>query len=234
MGSKNTEGVDARGLVSGLRAQAELESWFAPDFFIAKKKEQKAPDHNLSAGKRAEVDALFHRVKACDLCPLSKTKTNTVFGEGNIDADLMFVGEAPGRDEDLAGRPFVGAAGQLLTKIIEAMGRNRKDVYITNVLRCRPPHNRNPLPEEIACCRPYLNELIRLIRPKIICSLGKFAASVMLDRTVPITRVRGQFFDLEDGIKLMPTFHPAYLLRNPADKKLVWSDIKKIMSYLRS
>ena len=146
----------------------------------------------------------------------------------------MFVGEAPGRDEDLAGRPFVGAAGQLLTKIIEAMGRKRENVYITNVLRCRPPQNRNPLPEEIVSCRPYLKELIGIIRPKVICSLGKFAASVMLDRIEPITRIRGKFFDLDEGVKLMPTFHPAYLLRNPADKKLVWSDVKKIVNYLKT
>ncbi|MDD5746809.1 MAG: uracil-DNA glycosylase, partial [Candidatus Omnitrophica bacterium] len=131
------------------------------------------------------------------------------------------------------GKPFVGAAGGLLSKIIQAMGMRRDEVYITNVLRCRPPNNRNPLPEEVVCCRPYLLELIGIIKPKVICTLGKFAAGALLERLEPISRLRGVFHDFQ-GIALMPTFHPAYLLRNPEDKKLVWDDIKKIMEYLRS
>jgi DNA polymerase len=145
----------------------------------------------------------------------------------------MFIGEAPGHDEDIQGVPFVGRAGQLLTKIISAMGYDRKDVYITNVVKCRPPQNRNPMPSEIFACRGYLKRQIEIIEPKVICMLGKFAASVMIGSDLPISQIRGKFFDFY-GIKLMPTFHPAYLLRNPADKKLVWHDMKKILSYLNN
>ncbi len=183
-------------------------------------------------GKKEAFEVLLGRAKKCQLCSLHKTRTNLVFGDGNLDAEIMFVGEAPGREEDLAGIPFVGAAGQLLTRIIKAMKLERRDVFITNVLRCRPPGNRNPLPEEVVCCRPYLLELVRIIEPKVICTLGKFAAHVLLDETRPISRLRGNFYEFA-GIKLMPTYHPAYLLRNPQDKKLVWDDIKKIMKFLK-
>ena len=167
----------------------------------------------------------------CTKCRLCEGRTHVVFGEGNPQAQLMFVGEAPGFDEDRAARPFVGKAGQLLTRIIEAMGLKREDVYIANCLKCRPPSNRNPYPDEIAMCQAYLTRQIELVKPKIICALGKFAAQTLLKTETPITRLRGRFHDY-GGILLMPTFHPAYLLRNERDKKLVWEDMQKIMSEL--
>ena len=168
----------------------------------------------------------------CQACQLYKRRTNLVFGSGDPGAKLMFVGEAPGADEDLKGEPFVGRAGQLLTKMIEAIGMKREEVYIANVLKCRPPNNRNPLPEEIAACCNFLLKQIRIIRPRVICTLGKFASQFLLKSEQPISALRGKFYDFNatgvDGIKLMPTFHPAYLLRNPNDKRLVWEDLKKI------
>jgi uracil-DNA glycosylase family 4 len=166
-------------------------------------------------------------VLKCVKCPLAKTRINVVFGEGNPKAKLMFIGEAPGADEDEQARPFVGRAGQLLTKIIEAMGLKREDVYIANILKCRPPENRNPLPEEIECCSPYLLEQVRIIGPKVICALGKFSSQTLLNTETPISQLRGNFHDYH-GTKLMPTYHPAYLLRNPSEKKTVWEDMKKI------
>jgi len=181
--------------------------------------------------KESRVQHLYAKVKNCTLCEISKTKTNVVFGEGSVNAELVFIGEAPGRDEDLSGRPFVGVAGQLLSRIIQAMGFKRQDVYITNILRCRPPQNRNPNPQEICNCRPYLLALLKIIKPKVICALGKFAATTLLDDPGPISKLRGKFFEFE-GMKLLPTYHPAYLLRNPQDKKLAWQDMQKIMKVL--
>lgn len=181
--------------------------------------------------KAAALAALNEEFKNCQLCGLAGTRKQVVFGSGNPEAALMFVGEAPGYDEDIQGQPFVGAAGQLLTKIIEAMKLRREDVYIANVLKCRPPNNRNPLPTEIASCRPILDRQIAVIRPKVICALGKFAAQTLLGNEESIMRIRGKFVDF-NGIPLMPTFHPAYLLRNPADKKLVWEDAQQIMKVL--
>ncbi|MBI4352880.1 MAG: uracil-DNA glycosylase [Candidatus Omnitrophica bacterium] len=178
----------------------------------------------------AELEEEF---KGCTLCGLCRTRTQVVFGEGNPNARLMFVGEAPGFDEDRQGRPFVGAAGQLLTKIIEAMKLKREEVYIANCLKCRPPGNRSPLPSEIAACKPILMKQVEVIRPKVICALGKFAAQTLLQTEEPISRLRGRFFEI-NGMKIMPTFHPAYLLRNPQDKKLVWEDMKKVMQELRT
>ena len=169
----------------------------------------------------------------CRLCKLCSGRTNLVFGVGNPHARLMFVGEGPGRDEDLQGEPFVGRAGQLLNDIItKGMGLKREDVYIANVVKCRPPDNRNPEPDEVAACEPFLKKQIDLVKPEIIVGLGKFAVQALLQNKAPITKVRGQWHRYH-GIKLMPTFHPAYLLRNPADKKLVWEDIKKVIKELR-
>ena len=167
----------------------------------------------------------------CRRCPLCKTRTNLVFGEGNSHAGLAFVGEAPGADEDMQGRPFVGKAGQLLTRIIVAMGLQREDVYICNILKCRPPGNRNPKPEEIDACEPFLIRQLQAIRPKVICALGTFAAHTLLKTDVPISLLRGRFHSYQ-GIPLMPTYHPAYLLRNPGAKKQVWEDVQKIMKAL--
>lgn len=167
----------------------------------------------------------------CQRCPLGKVRTNLVFGEGNPDAELVFVGEAPGGDEDRQGRPFVGRAGQLLTKIIAAMGLTRQKVYICNILKCRPPGNRNPESHEIEACEPFLVKQLQAINPKIICALGTFAAKTLLKTDIPITVLRGRYHQYHD-IKLMPTYHPAYLLRNPAAKKHVWEDVQMIMKDL--
>lgn len=179
------------------------------------------------------LDSLKKEALSCLKCDLCKTRTHVVFGAGNPGAKLMFVGEAPGMQEDLQGFPFVGRAGKLLTRIIESIGLKRKDVYIANILKCRPPGNRNPLPTEILTCEEYLIKQIELIRPRVICALGKFAAQTLLRNQESITRLRGRFFDYQ-GAKLMPTFHPAYLLRNPQDKRLVWEDMKKIRKELIS
>jgi DNA polymerase len=154
-----------------------------------------------------------------------------VFGAGNPEADLVFVGEAPGEEEDLQGKPFVGKAGQLLTKMIQAMGLARDEVYIANIIKCRPPRNRNPMPDEIESCEPFLVAQLNAIRPRTICALGTFAAQTLLRTQEKISRLRGRFHDYH-GIPVMPTYHPAYLLRNPEDKRLVWEDMQKIMEHL--
>lgn len=191
----------------------------------------KAQSAGRPSGKKEALEALKKKFSDCTLCALSQTRTKLVFGSGNPEARLMFVGEAPGFDEDKQGEPFVGAAGQLLTKIIEAMKLRREDVYIANCLKCRPPGNRNPLPSEILTCDPILQAQIQIIQPEIICALGKFAAQTLLATEEPISRLRGRFHQ-RLGLKIMPTFHPAYLLRNPADKKLAWEDVQKIMREL--
>lgn len=184
-------------------------------------------------GSIRDLAALQKFLAGCPRCKLSKSRTNIVFGQGNPRADLMFVGEAPGRDEDEQGLAFVGRAGQLLTKIIEAIGRKREDVYIANCLKCRPPENRNPERDEVAACRPFLEEQIRLISPKVIVTLGTFAAQVVLDTDEPIGRLRGRW-QTARGVRVMPTFHPAFLLRSPERKKDVWEDLKRVRDYLAS
>lgn len=163
----------------------------------------------------------------CRRCKLCSTRTNIVFGDGSEQAKLVFVGEGPGRDEDLQGLPFVGRAGKLLTKIIEAMKLDRSQVYICNIVKCRPPDNRNPQPDEIAACEPFLIKQLEAIKPQIICALGTSAAHTLLRTKEPISKLRGRFHSYQ-GIKLMPTFHPAYLLRNPNEKKTVWEDMQLI------
>ena len=168
----------------------------------------------------------------CRRCGLSEGRTHIVYGVGRADADVMFVGEGPGADEDRQGEPFVGRAGQLLTDIItKGMKLRREDVYIANVVKCRPPRNRDPEPGEVASCEPFLVRQIELIKPRVIVALGKFAAQTLLRSTAPISRLRGQWRDYH-GIPLMPTFHPAYLLRNPEGKRLVWEDIKSVLREL--
>jgi DNA polymerase len=168
----------------------------------------------------------------CQRCKLAKGRTHIVFGVGNPAADVMFVGEGPGEDEDRKGEPFVGRAGQLLTEIItNGMGLSRSDVYIANVVKCRPPGNRNPEPDEIAACKPFLLSQIDAVAPKVIVALGKFAAHTLLDTALPISKLRGRWFDFR-GRRLMPTFHPSYLLRTPSEKKLAWEDIKLVMQAL--
>ena len=168
----------------------------------------------------------------CTRCKLHPHRTHLVFGSGNPHAELMLIGEAPGEEEDLQGQPFVGPAGQLLTRILEVMGLGRDEVYIANILKCRPPGNRNPDPDEIATCQPFLRRQVEIIRPKVICALGTFAAQTLLQTDQKISRLRGRFHDYS-GIKLMPTYHPAYLLRNPQDKRLVWEDMKMVLKELK-
>jgi uracil-DNA glycosylase len=168
----------------------------------------------------------------CSRCKLHTLgRRQVVFGVGNPNADLMFVGEAPGADEDIQGEPFVGRAGQLLTKIIEAIGMTRQDVYIANVIKCRPPQNRNPEPDEVEQCEPFLFRQIETIKPKVIVALGKFAAQSLLKTSEPITRIRGREYKYREAI-LMPTYHPAYLLRNPSSKREVWEDMKRVRAIL--
>jgi len=185
-----------------------------------------------AADKPVTLEDIRKELGDCQRCPLHQTRNKLVFGEGNPGADLVFVGEAPGGDEDIQGRPFVGRAGQLLTKIIKAMGLTRKEVYICNILKCRPPGNRNPKPEEIRACEPFLIKQLQAIRPEVICALGTFAAHRLLNTDVPISLLRGKFHSYQ-GIKFMPTYHPAYLLRNPGAKKQVWEDVQMIMKVLK-
>ncbi|BDG01600.1 uracil-DNA glycosylase [Anaeromyxobacter oryzae] len=170
-------------------------------------------------------------IGACTRCKLARGRTNLVFGVGNPRASLVFVGEGPGEDEDLSGEPFVGKAGQLLTKMIEAMGFRREDVYIANVVKCRPPGNRNPEPDEIDACEPFLRAQLAAIDPRVIVALGKFAAHTLLRETTPISKLRGRWREYA-GVKLMPTFHPAYLLRSPEEKKKAWEDLQLVMKEL--
>ena len=199
--------------------------------------EQESPYANF------DLTALATDAASCTKCPLHETRNSVVFGVGNTDADLMFIGEAPGADEDRQGEPFVGRAGQLLTQIIEGgMKLKREDVYIANVLKCRPPGNRNPEPVEVETCNPYLVRQIELIQPKVIIALGSFAAQMLLGTKIGITKLRGEFHACNvAGLRVlphkkppvvMPTFHPAYLLRNPNAKADVWEDIKKVLAFL--
>jgi DNA polymerase len=192
--------------------------------FLAPEPESRGEVTLPDTGLLAEIAA---EIAQCIKCPLHKTRTHTVPGEGNPQARLVFVGEAPGEDEDMQGRPFVGRAGQLLTQMIEAeksLGLKRSDVFICNVLKCRPPGNRNPQPDEIACCEPYLKAQLAIIQPNLICALGTFAAQTLLRTETKISHLRGKFYTYE-GIPLLPTFHPSYLLRNQTMKREAWQDM---------
>ena len=241
-------------LLSSVKARIEMEKGFGVDAFLATRQNRavnpasNSPEKPIltetsvataSPGGQTPLNKehiellenLKNEAAGCQKCSLSKTRTNLVFGVGNHKAKLMFVGEAPGRDEDLQGEPFVGRAGQLLTKIIEAIGMKRTDVYIANVRKCRPPGNRSPLPEEIALCTSYLIKQIDIIKPKVLCALGTFASQALLNTKAPVGTLRGRFHEYQ-GIPMMVTYHPAYLLRNPNDKVKVWEDIKKVRDFL--
>jgi uracil-DNA glycosylase family 4 len=221
--------LQLKNLVTGLRHYLEeeramgLEGWpksSAPP----RKKASSPPPPSPSSSSLKEVR---EELGDCRRCKLHSTRTNIVFGAGNPKALLVFVGEGPGRDEDLQGKPFVGLAGQLLTKIIQAIQLTREEVYIANIIKCRPPGNRNPEPDEIQACEPFLIKQLEAIRPKLICALGTFAAQTLLKTEERISLLRGRFHQYQ-GIPLMPTYHPAYLLRNPNFKRDVWEDMKKI------
>jgi DNA polymerase len=188
-------------------------------------------DGSTSPMGKADLEALRQELGDCTRCGLASDRKKIVFGVGDPGAQVVFVGEAPGRDEDLQGEPFVGKAGQLLTRIINAMGLERDQVYICNVIKCRPPGNRDPQADEIATCQPFLTKQLEIIRPRAICALGSFAARTLLNSDTGISRLRGQFHDYH-GVPLMPTYHPSYLLRNPQAKREVWEDIQKIMELL--
>jgi DNA polymerase len=213
--------------------------------YLLQRKEEGKKDVYLSPERRGALervlgrahgvrtlDDLAGKVINCHRCPLADERLNVVFGEGSEKADIVFVGEAPGADEDEQGRPFVGRAGQLLTRMIRKMGYAREDVYIANILKCRPPGNRDPLPEEVQCCFPHLAMQVEIIKPKVIVALGKHAAHTLLDVKTPITKLRGKWGNFR-GIPVMPTFHPSYLLRAPNKSWDVWEDMQKVLEVVR-
>lgn len=189
----------------------------------------------VQAASQGVVSETLEQIRSdlgdCQRCKLCQWRKNIVFGAGNPAASLMFVGEGPGREEDQQGLPFVGEAGQLLTKMIEAMKFSRDEVYICNVIKCRPPENRNPAADEIAACSPFMLRQVEAVRPKVIVALGTFAAQTLLETKEPISRLRGRFHKFH-GIPLMPTFHPAFLLRSPEKKREAWNDLQQVMKFL--
>lgn len=185
-----------------------------------------------SSEKIVALKTLREEIGDCQRCKLSKGRTNIVFGEGNVDAEVMFIGEGPGMEEDRQGRPFVGDAGQLLTKLIEKMGFKREDVYIGNIVKCRPPLNRDPEDDEINTCFPFIKRQIEIISPRVIVALGRISSQTLIGLKVPISKLRGRFYQY-GNVPLMPTFHPAYLLRNPKDKWRVWEDAQKVLEKLK-
>lgn len=225
-----------------VRQHLEMEQFFSG--FTPKGKDrasepQEQEDNMAVAEKTVELEKIAEQVRQCRKCDLGSLRTNAVPGEGNSNARIMFVGEAPGADEDAQGRPFVGRAGQLLNKIIEACGLKRSDVFIGNILKCRPPENRDPRAEEIISCLPFLQRQIEIIDPEIIVALGAHAAKTLLNTTKSIGQLRGQFHEYYAGIgrpptKLMATYHTAYLLRNysPENRRRVWEDMKKVLAEL--
>ncbi len=219
------EGVPVRSQESGVRSSELNKTEIQNPKSKIKHAQLPAPNSQLLSKMREEIGD-------CQRCRLGKTRTNLVFGVGNPDARIVFVGEGPGRDEDIQGEPFVGRAGQLLTDIItKGMRMKREDVYICNVVKCRPPENRNPEPDEVDACEGFLIKQLEIIRPEIVVALGTFAAKTLLKTDLPISKIRGRFHDYH-GMKLMPTYHPAYLLRNPDKKKETWEDIKMVLARL--
>ncbi len=213
--------INNRMIVENLKTDIEIKY---------KRIRQEKPISDLSKNQRLEQ--VKEKVFDCKGCELYKTKTNYVFGEGSSDAELMFIGEAPGYNEDVKGKPFVGRAGKLLDKMLDAMGLSRQKVFIANILKCRPPQNRNPQSDEVSACTGYLVKQIEIIKPKIICSLGLFAGQFLLDNPmVKMGDIRGEKFEY-NGILVIPTYHPAYLLRSPSQKKVVWQDMIQIMKLL--
>ena len=220
-------------IIADLRSYLEYLKGLGIESLPASREAVEAKDHRPSPPSPSfTLEGIRKELGDCKRCKLNRTRRTLVFGEGNPKAPLMFIGEGPGYDEDVQGRPFVGKAGQLLTKIIQSMGFQREDVYIANIVKCRPPQNRNPQPDEIEACHPFVLKQIEVIRPRIICALGTFAAQTLLKTIEKITALRGRVFDL-DGIKIIPTYHPAFLLRNPERKREVWEDMKRILDLLK-
>jgi DNA polymerase len=188
-------------------------------------------DSNPTTAPLQMLEKLRDEIGDCQRCKLCEGRTNIVFGVGDEKARLVFVGEGPGAEEDKQGEPFVGRAGQLLTKMIGAMGLSREQVYICNVVKCRPPENRDPEPDEIAACEPFLKKQLAIVKPHVIVGLGRYACQTLLKTAMPMSKLRGSWHEY-DGIRFMPTFHPAYLLRNPPAKKEVWEDLQTVMKVL--
>jgi DNA polymerase len=216
---------ELREIVGQVRGYLEAQQALGLEYLDVRWPE--SPAISSGAG-RLTLSQVREELGECTRCPLHRHRTQIVFGVGNPKASLVFVGEAPGADEDAQGEPFVGRAGQLLTKIIEAMGMRREDVYICNIIKCRPPNNRTPETEEILACQPFLLKQIQAIGPRFICTLGGPATQTLLRTKEPISRLRGKFYDFH-GIPLLPTYHPAFLLRNPHEKKTVWEDMKLLL-----
>lgn len=219
-------GKKAEKLIENLEERVKFFSQMGIDFIELSAAPEESSSHSFQS--------LKDQILGCQKCSLAQGRKNAVPGEGSLETDLMFVGEAPGRDEDVQGRPFVGRAGQLLTKIIKAMHFKREEVYITNVVKCRPPKNRTPHVDEIEKCKGYLLSQIEMIRPKVIVTLGKVATDFFVRSRLGMSALRGKFYDYGD-IQVMPTFHPSYLVRNEPNKilkKMVWEDMKKVMAFL--
>ncbi len=198
------------------------------------KKPQTAFDGSRNEPWTEDLRQFYIDIRECQKCPLGATRKRFVFGSGNSKADIMFIGEAPGKEEDEQGKPFVGRAGQLLTRMLQAIGLEREEVFIANVLKCRPPHNRDPLPEEVEQCQPYLKEQLRLIDPILLVALGRVAAQVLLEKPgTALSDLRRTFHQYQER-PLMVTYHPAALLRNPMLKKRTWEDLKRIRAYFRN
>ncbi len=222
-----------REIIADLKSYLEYLKGLGIESLPLSKGTTKPPkDHSSLPSPSLSLEGVRKELGDCKRCKLNKTRRTLVFGEGNPKAQLMFIGEGPGYDEDVQGRPFVGKAGQLLTKIIQSMGLRREDVYIANIVKCRPPQNRNPETDEIEACHPFVLKQIEAIRPKIICALGTFAAQTLLKTNEKITALRGRVFDRE-GVRIIPTYHPAFLLRNPERKREVWEDMKRILDLLK-
>ena len=181
--------------------------------------------------RQAGLEAIAAEVRTCTRCRLAQTRTRAVPGEGHPDTEVVFVGEGPGQTEDQQGRPFVGRAGDLLVKLLSTLGWRRQEVFITNIVKCRPPGNRDPEPDEIAACRPFLDAQIQAVRPRMIVTLGRPATNVVLGKNAPISSLRGRFHEYR-GVRVMPTFHPAYLLRDPSKKREAWEDLQQVMAEL--
>lgn len=212
---------------SALRKRIELERLLGVDALMLGPLLQPA-----GGSEEAELAAVAEQVAVCSGCGLHKERTHTVFARGNPQAELMFIGEAPGREEDLQGDPFVGPAGKLLDRMIAAMGLQRGEVYVANILKCRPPNNRDPRPDEIEACYPFLKRQIELVAPRVICTLGRPASNTLLQTSASMGSLRGRWHSF-NGIRLMPTYHPAYLLRSPGQKRKAWEDLKLIMAELQ-
>jgi uracil-DNA glycosylase len=230
MNDVNTK-TELLNVIKDIKAYIKAEESYGVREILMRGSGASETEKTLVSSEYGALLSLKNEALNCKSCPLHKTRKNMVFGDGDPRAKLIFVGEAPGYDEDLQGLPFVGKAGKLLTRMIEAMGLSRDSVYICNVLKCRPPENRQPQPEEVAACKGYLSRQIEVISPKVICCLGRHAACALLETEDPISKIRGKEIDYK-GFTLVPTFHPAYLLRNPAAKKEAWEDLKKIKRIL--